>query len=251
MENNHLFSIVMPTYNSERYVTEAIASVLQQSYPEWELLIVDDCSTDSTLNIVQDFADRDARIRFFTLAENKGPAAARNLAIQQAQGRYIAFLDSDDIWRPEKLKVQLKYFKNSEYALIYSAYEIIKEDNHSNKQLVRVPQKINYAGLLNATVIATVTAAYDTSKLGVFSMPDIYKRQDYALWLKILRNCQEAYGIQEPLALLRKRSGSLSSKKLSAVMYTWKVYRDIEQLSMLRSFYHFSSYLLRAFVKHL
>ncbi len=249
--NDRLFSVVMPAYNSEEYVGRAVESVLEQSCPDWELLAVDDCSCDRTREILRGYAAGDARIRVFEREINGGPAKARNLAIEQASGRFIAFLDSDDFWYEKKLEKQLLLFEETGAPLVYSAYERMDEKRPHKRRMIHVPSSIDYGGLLNATVIATLTAVYDTARVGKVMMPDIAKRQDYGLWLKILKRGGRACGLAEPLACLRKRSGSLSSNKVSAIWYTWRVYREIEKFSFGRSAYHFCNYAVRALVKNI
>jgi len=250
-EKHPAVSVIMPLYNSEGFVSDAIRSVLEQRFSDWEMIIVDDGSTDSSVAICRGFADQDRRIRVIKLDRHSGPASARNTAIRIAAGRYIAFLDSDDFWHRNKLDLQLELFKQTGGALVYSAYERIDEKRRNKHKIISVPESIDYHGLLNATVIATVTAVYDTARVGKVMMPDIFKRQDYALWLKILRNGGKAYAVNEPLACLRKRAGSVSSNKLSAMRYTWMVYRQMEKLSLGRSAYHFANYAVRALIKNL
>ncbi len=245
----NLVSIITPTFNSDEFISEAIESVQRQTYENWEMLIVDDASSDGTCKIVDEFAKNDERIKLMKQLENGGAAVARNVAISEANGRFIAFLDSDDIWQDEKLERQLALFKKTNAPLIYSGYEKIDQYGARKGRIVTVPERINYAGLLNATVIATVTAVYDTRCVGRVLMPNIRKRQDYALWLKILRMGGEACAVMEPLAYLRKRPGSVSSNKISAAKYVWKVYRDVEKLPISASLFHFSHYAYRAFLK--
>jgi teichuronic acid biosynthesis glycosyltransferase TuaG len=244
-------SVITPVHDSEKFISDAITSVLEQRFADWEMILVDDCSTDHSVEVCMGFAGQDRRIRVIKLDRHSGPAAARNTAIRAASGRYIAFLDSDDFWHRNKLDLQLELFKQTGCALVYSAYKIKDEKRRNKHKIILVPESIDYYGLLNATVIATVTAVYDTARVGKVMMPDILKRQDYALWLKILRNGGKAYAVNKPLACLRKRSGSVSSNKLSAMRYTWMVYRRIEKLSVGHSLYHFFNYAVRAFIKNL
>jgi len=242
-------SVVMPTYNSERFVREAIESVKQQSMDDWELLIVDDASTDGTPGILRALEALDTRIKVTLCSANGGPATARNLAIAKAKGRYIAFLDSDDIWRRDKLERQLNLFRQTGAPLVYSAYEKINEIGERKGRVVQVPVSVTYDEMLGATIIATCTAVYDTARVGKVLMPAIRKRQDFALWLKILKQAGPARGSAEPLAYLRKRPGSVSSNRLSALGYTWRVYRDHERLSLVRTLVCFTKYTVRAAAK--
>lgn len=244
-----VFSIVMPTHNSARFVGEAIKSVMQQRYISWELLVVDDASTDETPALLKGFAECDYRIKIRLMESNAGPAKARNVAISSANGRYITFLDSDDIWREDKLERQLALFEATGTPLAFSAYEKIDESGDRIGRVVSVPEAVSYRRLLGETLIATCTAAYDTERVGKVLMPDIRKRQDFALWLKILRAGNVARSVNEPLAYLRKRRGSVSSNKIIAAAYVWRVYRELEELSWARSAYYFARYAYHASVK--
>ncbi len=243
------FSVIMPTHNVALFVNSAISSVLAQDERDWELLIVDDGSQDMTKTIIEQFTVRDSRIRATFLDGNYGAAVARNTAIASARGRYIAFIDSDDFWFPEKLTRQRRLLEETGAPLVYSGYQKVDASGQLDGRTVKVPERIDYRGLLKATVIATVTAVYDRERVGVVLMPDILKRQDYALWLKILREGGYARGLPEALAALRKRPGSVSSNKLSTVQYTWRVYRECENLGRVASAYNFAHYALRAFGK--
>jgi teichuronic acid biosynthesis glycosyltransferase TuaG len=244
-----MFSIIMPTYNSERFVLEAVESVLGQGVDSWELLIVDDASEDDTRRILEGIELNEPRVRAFYRETNGGPAVSRNMAISRASGRFIAFLDSDDVWREDKLERQLELFAQTGTPLAYSAYEKVSESGDRIGRVVQVPPETSYRDLLGATVIATCTAVYDTMHVGKVLMPDIRKRQDFGLWLRILRGGGVAKAVNEPLAYLRKRAGSLSSNKLSAAYYVWRVYRELEKLSLLESTYYFSKYAYHASVK--
>jgi teichuronic acid biosynthesis glycosyltransferase TuaG len=247
--NNPVFSIIMPTHNSEEFVISAVDSVIRQSHTSWELLIVDDASTDETISIIHGFAKDDSRIKVFQRITNGGPAKARNLAISESCGRFIAFLDSDDFWREDKLQRQLEVFQRTQTPLAFSAYEKVDESGERIGRVVAVPEAVSYRELLGATVIATCTAAYDSERVGRLFMPDILKRQDFGLWLKILRSGEKARATNEPLAYLRKRTGSVSSNKLSAAAYVWKVYRTLEGLSLAQSAFYFTKYAYHASVK--
>jgi glycosyltransferase involved in cell wall biosynthesis len=244
-----LVSIIMPAYNSSQFIREAVNSIQAQRYKSWEAIIVDDFSTDNTYSILEEMAHRDSRIKVLRTTKNSGPATARNLAIADAEGRFIAFLDSDDLWVPSKLEKQIAFMKQEGAALSFTAYEKIDESETIIGRVVSAPDNIEYRSLLNANIIGCLTAIYDTEITGKVFMPEISKRQDYGLWLKILKMGHIAYGLNQPLAYLRKRKGSVSSNKLTAALYVWKVYREVEKLSVLRSSYHFVNYACRAFIK--
>jgi glycosyltransferase involved in cell wall biosynthesis len=243
-----MISIVTPIYNSEQFIAETIQSVIKQSFSDWELIVVDDCSDDDSVQVVKFFAENDSRIKLIQLSENSGAAVARNVAIGAAKGRYISFLDSDDLWLPDKLDTQLKFMQDNEVAFSYSSYEKINEDGQSIGSM-GVPEKVNYDQILKCCVIGCLTAMYDVDELGKVYMPLIRKRQDLGLWLRILKKVDYAYGIQQPLAQYRLRSGSISSKKSSAATYTWRLYREVENLSLFKSSYYFSHYAVRGVLR--
>ena len=240
--NHQLVSVIMPAYNCAAYIEEAIQSVLAQSYSYWELLVVDDCSSDQTVALVQRLQQQDTRIRLLQNTTNLGGAGARNRAIEQAKGRYIAFLDADDFWLPTKLEIQIKAMQQHHYAFMFSAYRLVGEQGECLGH-VDVPRRVDYAMLLKHNYIGCLTAIYDTGQLGKIFMPVVRKRQDFALWLQVLKRADAAYGINEPLACYRIRAGSLSGNKKDAFSYYWKVLREVEGLSWLRSAYSIGWYL--------
>jgi teichuronic acid biosynthesis glycosyltransferase TuaG len=243
-------SIIIPVYNAEKYVRATLDSVLAQTYLDWEAILVDDASTDSSLRILHEYAARDSRFRLVERNESGGAARARNDAIRAAHGRFIAFLDSDDLWLREKLTVQIDFMKANTVQLSYASYYFMTEDGEIGP-IVNAPEAVDYATLLRGNVIACLTAVYDTSSLGKIYMPDILKRQDFGLWLAITRKGVVARGIAAPLAKYRDRSGSISSARLNTLTYTWKLYRDIEELGIFRSAYYLGSHLLFASLKRI
>lgn len=242
-------SVITPLFNSAKFINETINSVISQTFTEWEMILVDDCSLDNSVAIAERFAALDSRIRVLRLAKNSGAAVARNTAIEAAQGRYIAFLDSDDLWLPHKLEVQLEFMERNQFAFSYSAYHKIGEDGQ-DLGMMFVPEKVNYQQLLKCPVIGCLTAIYDSDKLGKVYMPLIRKRQDFGLWLRLLKITESAHGIQQPLAQYRVRSNSISSNKTNAATYTWRLYRDIEKLSLIKSIYYFTNYAVRSIIRH-
>ena len=244
-------SIVTPMYNSERFISEAVLSVLAQTYSDWEMIIVDDKSSDRSADVVVEFARRDSRIRLLCQEKNLGPAAARNRGIAEAQGRHIAFLDSDDRWLPEKLERQLAFMRENDAALSYTAYYRIDEKSGRRTGEVRIPRSVDYRELLKQNIIGCLTAIYDTEKVGKVYMPELRKRQDFGLWLKILRHVPAAYGLDEPLAEYRVRSSdSVSSNKLKASLYNWRLYREAEKLPLHKAVYYFGWYTYRSLMKY-
>lgn len=248
MKNTELVSIVTPTYNAENYLKYTIESVLSQTYQNWEMLIVDDCSTDNTVAIIKSYIEKDNRITLIELDKNSGAAVARNTAIEKASGRYIAFLDSDDRWLPNKLEKQIGFMQNNNYAFTYTAYEKINESGEYAGN-VGIPDKVNYADLLKVCSIGCLTAVYDTKALGKIYMPLIRKRQDLGLWLKILKQIPYAYGLNEVLAQYQLRSDSISANKKEAAKFTWKLYREVEQLSIIKAGYYFSFYAINGVLR--
>lgn len=245
---NELVSVITPSYNSEEFIAQAIESVLAQSYQLWEMIIVDDGSLDASADIINSYCWNDARIKLITVGEKSGPGKARNLAIKAAKGRYIAFLDSDDLWLPEKLAKQIIFMQEHKLAFTYASYQLTNQDNDDLGVFITAEQ-ISYEDLLRTSNIGCLTAVYDTHRLGKLYMPEIMQQEDYGLWLAILKRIKNAIGMQEPLAVYRLRKGSISSNKLYAAMYQWIVYRDIEKLGLLPSIYYFLHYAYHGLMK--
>lgn len=245
---NELISIITPSYKSERFISQTIESVLAQTYQNWEMIVVDDVSLDNSSDIVEKYCKKDNRIRLIKLEKNSGAAVARNRAIKEAKGRYIAFLDADDIWKAEKLEKQIYFMQKNNYSFTYTAYEKIDENGVVFGK-IGVPLKVSYNQLLKTCVIGCLTVIYDTEKLDKVYMPLIRKRQDFGLWLKILKKVDFAYGINEPLAFYTVREDSISANKKSAAQFTWKLYREIEKLNLLKACYYFSHYAIRGILR--
>lgn len=240
-------SIIMPSFNSSSYISDAIRSVQNQTFKNWELIIVDDCSSDNTFEKVNLFLT-DSRIKFHRLDKNSGAAVARNYAIRKALGRFIAFLDSDDIWLPYKLERQIGFMLKNSIYFSYSSYYKIDDDGNIFREVL-VPSKVSYSQLLKTNVIGCLTAVYDTDFFGKVEMPLIRKRQDFGLWLKLLKSVEQAVAVEESLSLYRVRLSSISNNKLDAAKYTWRLYRDVERLSILKCIYYFSFYALGGFFR--
>lgn len=247
---NNKVSIITPTYNSIQFVEETIQSILNQTYQNWEMLITDDCSTDGTWELLQNFAAKDARIKIFQLEHNSGPGVTRNNSLKHASGRFIAFCDSDDLWRPEKLEKQIKFLQKHDLPFTFSSYQKINEFGKKGG-IVNVPENLNYNMLLKTCPIGCLTAIYDTEKMGKVYMPEIRKRQDYGLWLKIFKIIHSSKGMNELLADYRVRSNSVSSNKLVASAYHYKVLRKVGKLGRLKSIWYFSQYTFFGILKYL
>ena len=245
-----LVSIIMPSYNSVKFIPTTIESVLNQTYQNWEMIIVDDMSSDNSNDIINDFIQQDSRIKLIKLDKNSGPAIARNRAIKEAKGRYIAFLDSDDLWTPDKLSKQISFMQEHDVALSYTGYYRIAEESAEIIDKIHVPEKVDYSELLKQNIIGCLTAIYDTQKIGKVYMPDVRKRQDFGLWLNILKKVPYAYGVDEPLAYYRVRTASVSSNKILASTYNWKLYREVEKLPLHKAIYYFGWYTYRSLLKY-
>ncbi|MHA7139600.1 teichuronic acid biosynthesis protein TuaG [Rossellomorea arthrocnemi] len=248
-EKQPLVSIITPTYNSEAYIRDTIQSVKDQSHKHWELIIVDDCSTDRTREIIQEEGQSDKRIKVYYLERNSGAAVARNTAIKNAKGPYIAFLDADDQWLPLKLEKQIKFMQENDYAFSFTQYSIMDQEGNDTGKVVEIPESIDYHGLLKNTIIGFLTVMINVEKTGYVEMPNIRTRQDYALELAILKKGFKAYGLKETLSRYRVVKGSISSNKIKAAKRNWQVYREIEKLSLGYSIWCFLNYAFHAVKK--
>ena len=248
----NMFSIVISCYNSSKYIRLAIESVISQTYQNWELLVVDDCSTDDSPQIIERMVKTDERIKYIkTTSPSGSPVLPRNIGIQHAKGRYIAFLDSDDMWLPNKLERQLKMFERyDDMAICFSYYEKMGEMGERNNRIVKSPVKVFYKYLLKGNVIGGLTAVYDTKKVGKMLLQN-HSHEDYILWLDILKQGYVARNTKTVEALYRVRENSLSSNKLKALSWQWDIYRNVEKISLFRSSYYFLNYAYRAFKKAL
>lgn len=246
---NEMVSVIMPVYNAENYVEEAIRSVLSQTYQNWELLVVDDGSTDGSASIVKRYAGRDRRIRFFQTGSPSGsPVKPRNIGVEAAAGRYIAFLDSDDVWFPDKLQLQLPLFREHAVAVVFSDYEKMTEDGRCSGRIIRAPHETDYQKLLRGNVIGNVTGVYDTSKVGkVFFRP--VHHEDYILWLSILKKGYVARNTRTVAAMYRLRKRSVSSNKWKVLGWQWHIYVRVEHIHPFKAAWLFACYACKAFRK--
>ncbi|MEC1526144.1 glycosyltransferase family 2 protein [Neobacillus niacini] len=246
-----IVSVITPTYNAARYITETIHSVKDQTFTNWEMIIVDDASLDNTVEIVKEEMVKDSRIKLIELEKNSGPAYARNIAISAANGDYLAFLDSDDLWLPKKLERQLMFMEQNNLAFSYTAYRIMTENGERTDVVFQVPVMIDYKSLLKNTIIGTLTVMLDRRKVGIVQMP-LHRdcSEDYGLWLSILSKGIKAVGLTEELAIYRKCEKSLSSNKLKSAQKTWNTYRKVENFTIPSSLWYFANYSIRALKKH-
>lgn len=224
---NDLISIVMPSYNTGKFIEETINSVMAQTYKNWELLIVDDCSTDNTDVVVSTFKDH--RIRYFKNECNTGAAISRNLALREAKGRWIAFLDSDDIWLPEKLEKQIAFMKVNKYNFSYTKYSEIDEHSHSLNILVSGPKRITKRRMYNYCWPGCLTVMYNSDVVGLTQIADIKKNNDYAMWLRVCQKT-DCYFLDEELARYRKRNGSISRQRIETMIgWHYKLWHEAEK----------------------
>ncbi len=242
-----LVSIVMPMFNAEEFVAEAIESVILQDYTCWELLVIDDCSTDGSVKLVKDWIKREPKIRLITSNVNGGPAAARNIGIRAAAGTYLAFLDSDDYWHKNKLSRQLNFMRTGKL-VTFTGYQKVSEQRSNKGKPIYARESVNYSQLLNSNDIPCLTAIYNLNGLGKRYMKSV-GHEDYVFWLSILKEGTTAYGLNEVLAYYRVRPGSVSNDKFKAAGFQWNIYRNIENLSLLKSLYHFTIYAYRGIKK--
>lgn len=243
-----LVSIITPTFNAESYIAETIRSVAAQTYENWEHIIIDDASGDRTVDVVRALQDRDPRIRLISLPQNGGAAISRNTGIAAASGRFIAFLDADDLWVPEKLSIQIGYMLRKNVPFTFAGYRKIDANGRVFGQ-VDVPSRVSRGQVLKNNHIGCLTAVYDTAHFGRVQMPLIRKRQDLGLWLRLLRHTPYAEGLPGYLGYYRIRKGSISSNKADAARYTWRLYRDIEKLPLPVAAYYFGCYAVNGVLK--
>jgi glycosyltransferase involved in cell wall biosynthesis len=248
---NDLVSIITPCYNDENFIGEAINSVLSQSYENWEMLVVDDCSTDRSAEIIHSFCEKDNRISYYkTDVPTGSPIIPRNIAIEKANGRFIAFLDSDDVWFPTKLEHQIPFFSDEKTAVVFSNHEKINEQGERKNRLIIAPEIVTYKRLLKENPIRNSSGIYDTQKVGKVYLQNI-KHEDFILWLDILKKGFIARNTKTSEILYRIRKNSISGNKFRAATWTWNIYKNVEKLGVLASLYYFLQYSIRAGLKHL
>lgn len=224
---SELVSIIMPSYNTGKFIEETIESVLSQTYTDWELIIVDDCSTDNTDEVVAQYLS-DTRIRYIKNEKNSGAAVSRNRALKEAKGKWIAFLDSDDLWLPEKLEKQIEFMKSNGYAFSYTRYSEIDESSKPLGVTVMGPRKIGKTGMYNYCWPGCLTVMYDFDTVGLVQIEDIKKNNDYAMWLKACKKAK-CYLLDEDLARYRKRSGSISNHSYTAlVKWHYRLFKEAD-----------------------
>ena len=251
MENQPLVSVIMPCYNMEKFIAYTIESVQRQTYPHWELLIVDDTSTDGTADIVRSHQIQDDRIHFVVKPKHSGIADTRNQCISMAKGRFLAFLDADDLWHPEKLEQQLQFMMERKIGFSYSSYDCVDEEGKPLEKMVNSAGNLDYDAYLHNTIIGCSTVMIDTTIIGNVFVPHFRTSEDTATWLNILKKGFLAYAIEQPLTSYRIRQHSASSNKLKASSDLWRVYRQNEKLPLFKAIACFSSYAFHAIKKRL
>jgi glycosyltransferase involved in cell wall biosynthesis len=243
-----LVSIITPAYNAQRFIDKCIESVIAQSYQNWEMIIVDDGSTDETLEIIQQYINQDYRVILFSNDINLGASKSRNIAIKEAKGDYIAFLDSDDVWLPKKLEMQIELMDIEGVEMSYSNYEVIDEEGYVISNF-KAPTKVTYNDMLKTSYIGTLTTIYSTKELGKIYFKDV-GHEDYLLKLDILKEIDYAVGINQPLAQYRIVQDSLSNNKLKSASWQWKIYREYENIPLFKSILYFISYTYNGLKKY-
>lgn len=246
---NDIVSIIMPSYNTASYVKDSVQSVFDQTYPNWELIIVDDCSPDNTDEIVAPLLS-DKRIRYLKNEVNSGAAVSRNRALREARGKWVAFLDSDDLWMPEKLEKQIRFMKENDYHFSYTNYEEINEAGEVTGVHVTGPRRITKTEMFNYCWPGCLTVMYDREKVGLIQIADIRKNNDYAMWLKVCKKA-DCYLLNETLAQYRKgRIGSVSTQSIKTMIrWHYKLFREAEEQGRLLSTINTGRNLLFGFYK--
>lgn len=240
---NDLVSILMPTFNAEKFIKAAVESVQKQTYVNWEMILVDDASTDKTVKIIADFIQKESRIKHYQLQTNSGNGFARNIALEKASGKYIAFLDADDLWFPEKLEKQIQFLKANNLSFTFSFYDCIDDNGNNLNRRVQTPIPLTYKQLFFCNYVGNLTAIYDADFFGKIKLESSQKRQDWRLWLTILKQIKEAKAVPESLALYRIRKDSISSSKFKLIKHNFGVYREFHGNNLV-----FSVFLMMRFL---
>jgi glycosyltransferase involved in cell wall biosynthesis len=247
---DELVSIITPSFNSEKFISETILSVQRQSYTNWEMIIVDDFSTDKTVEIIRKFTSKDNRIKLFELDKNSGTGIARGCALNKAAGKYIAFLDADDLWKSEKLKIQIDFLKTNHQFFTFSFYDCMDENGKSLYKTITAPKNLTYSQLLFCNFVGNLTGIYDASYFGKIPISVIRKRQDWMLWLTILKKIKTAKPIPESLAIYRIRKDSISASKIDLFKHNFLVYRQFHRFNIVFSVFSMIVFLItQLFVK--
>ena len=251
VEHQPFVSVIMPCYNMERFIADTIQSVINQTFTNWELLVVDDASTDKTVEVVKSFCEKDPRINLEVKDEHSGIADTRNRCLQTAQGRYLAFLDADDLWHPDKLERQLGFMIEHNIGFSYTSYDCVDESGNPLDKTVKTAGNLDYKSYLRNTIIGCSTVMIDKEAVGEVKVPSFRTSEDAATWLDILKKGFKAYAIEEPLTSYKIRKKSASSNKFKAAADLWNVYRQNEKLPFFKAVFYFSCYAFNAIKKRL
>jgi teichuronic acid biosynthesis glycosyltransferase TuaG len=230
-------SIITPSFNSEKFIAETIKSVQNQTFQNWEMIIVDDCSTDQTVSIIEQFVTNDDRIHLFQLDKNSGAGIARDLALSKAKGDYIAFLDADDLWKPLKLEKQLQFLKENQTPFTFSFYDCIDENGNALNKRVEAPRNLSYCQLFFCNYVGNLTGIYEVNYFGKIAISSTRKRQDWLVWLTILKKIKKAKPVPESLAFYRIRDNSLSASKVDLLKHNFAVYRSFHGYNYVASLF--------------
>lgn len=239
-----LVSIITPSFNSEKFIVETIQSVQNQTYQNWEMIIVDDCSTDQTVSIIEQFVKNDNRIHLFQLDKNSGAGIARETALSNAKGDYIAFLDADDLWKPLKIEKQLQFLKDNKVPFTFSFYECIDEEGNALDRIVEAPRNLSYHQLFFCNYVGNLTGIYEVNYFGKITISATRKRQDWMVWLTILKKIKKAKPVPESLAFYRIRDNSLSASKVDLLKHNFAVYRNFHGFSYVSSLFIMIGFLI-------
>ena len=241
-------SIIVPMYNAEKFIGKTIESVLSQTYENWEILIMNDVSTDNSLAVVNEYAKKDDRIKVLNTEKNMGVVKGRNHLIDLANGKFIAFLDADDYWHSQKLEKQIQFMKEKNAGISCTEYTRVKENGEKINEVV-IKSEISYTDMLKNNYLGCLTVMYDVEKIGKRYFKELEKNEDYVLWLEIVKDVKTIYGLKENLAYYRVLDNSRSSNKAKTAKVRWETYRKTEKLPLLKSIYYFMHYAVRAVLK--
>ena len=241
-------SVIIPMYNAENFISRTVESVINQNYKIWELLIINDNSGDKSYEIVKKYSEKDDRIKVITVEKNIGVVKGRNKLIDMAEGQYIAFLDADDYWAENKLERQIAFMKEKNAAISCTEYTRVTEEGKPINRII-IKEKITYTDLLKNNYLGCLTVMLDNEKLGKRYFKERNKNEDYVLWLEVIKETGEIYGLKEDLAFYRVLNNSRSSNKAGAAKVRWEIYRKEEKLSFLKSLYYFINYAIIALKK--
>ena len=248
MPENELISIVTPMYNSEKYIKDTIKSVIAQTHKNWELIIVNDCSSDGSLSIAEQHARGDSRIKIVYQSRNTGISAARNMGVTRAQGRYVAFIDSDDMWKPGKLAKQLSFMQRNGYSFVYTSCELVGESGEPMNKIINPRTSVNYRQLLNSNCIVCSSVMINTEIIKVH-VPYV-KHEDYATWLDILKDGHTAYALQDALTEYRIRKTSVSANKFKSLSWVFNIYRKHLNMPLIQALWRVIIYLFCGIFKY-